>query len=244
MESALTHSQILAIAQKALIETFDSFHSKGLLSMYLWGSVTRDDFDPGVSDVDSLAIVDDRADTSIQDDIKSFLKQAAPLISDFGVAVLYLSELNGSAPRSFLATVMPKGVNHMLLMFPDWQFVVGQKFNRSDFSEPDMTLDEEIQSHLSSALDKINNLDNPKRNIRKDLVKTCLKLAYFRAWKANGKFELNYDNLESHALQQDKPLIQQICLVRKLKRYEPEIFDKTSLTPIIDWLDLVQSEVK
>lgn len=231
---------IKQIAEKTLVAAFDKFSSKGVLSLYLWGSILRDDWDPEISDVDALALLDDSATPDIQDELKAYVKEHAPEIRDFGVQVLYKSELDGAAPRTFMARVMPRSVNHMLLMFPDFKHVAGARFERSDFSEEDMSISEEVNGAIQSAKEKLEKLDDPSRNIRKDLVKNILWLAYFRAWQQKGRFPLNYNSLRDQVLPEDSEIIELITDARHRALYNDKThFDQTIIPEVKQWLSKV-----
>lgn len=225
------------LAEKVLSAAFEEFSSKGILSVYLWGSILRDDWDSKVSDVDALALLDDSAALDIQDELKACLQQQAPEIKDFGVQVLYKSELDGAKPRTFMASVMPRSVNHMLLMFPDFEYVAGTHFVREDFSEEDMSIAEEVTGAIQSAKEKLEKLDDPNRNIRKDLTKNILWLAYFRAWQQKGRFPLNYNSLPTEVLPEDKEIIDLVADARRRALYDDKAqFDQTIVPEVKQWL--------
>lgn len=225
------------LAEKVLSAAFEEFSSKGVRSLYLWGSILRDDWDPKVSDVDALALIDDSATLDIQDELNAYLQRHAPEIKDFGVQALYRSELDGAVPRTFMASVMPRSVNHMLLMFPDFEFVAGTHFTREDFSEEDMSIAEEVSGAARSAKEKLEKLDDPSRNIRKDLVKNILWLAYFRAWQEKGRFPLNYNSLPVEVLPEDRGIIDLVADARRRALYDDKAqFDQMIVPKVKQWL--------
>lgn len=231
------HESTKQLAEKVLSAAFEEFSSKGVLSVYLWGSILRDDWNAKVSDVDALALIDDSATLEVQDELKEYLQRHAPEIKDFGVQVLYKSELDGAVPRTFMASVMPRSVNHMLLMFPDFEFVAGTRFKREDFSEEDMTITEEVSGAAQSAKEKLQKLDDSNRNIRKDLVKNILWLAYFRAWEQKGRFPLNYLMLRDQVLPEDREIVELVTDARQQALYNDKTnFDQTIVPAIKQWL--------
>lgn len=120
--------------KEALRKVYEKYSSLGLESVYLDGSILTKDFNPEVSDVDSIGIVDDSFPTNLEDVIKNFLAKEYPQIRKFGFRLLYKSELNGDQIKSFLASVIQPEL--LLFALPDWELVIGKSFSQKDFKLP------------------------------------------------------------------------------------------------------------
>ncbi|UZE93616.1 MAG: hypothetical protein IB618_02475 [Candidatus Pacearchaeota archaeon] len=53
----MNREEILAKTYSALKNIFLRYEGKGIISIYLWGSILSEDFNLGKSDIDSIAIV-------------------------------------------------------------------------------------------------------------------------------------------------------------------------------------------
>ena len=103
----------LKAIESVLLKIYSKYKNKGVLSIYLWGTVLTDDFNPTSSDIDSIAIVDNKATEKNNREINKFLKNYSPEYNDFKLNYLYLNELNGGEIKSRLA----KNIDpHLLLL--------------------------------------------------------------------------------------------------------------------------------
>ncbi len=118
--------------RQGLVACFNKFQAEGIFSMYLYGSITGQDFNPETSDIDSIAIVNEKVPQEFEKVLQNFIKIEVPHIHKFGIRILYTSELISLDKRSALTSFIPPQA--LLLDFPYWEHVCGQKFLRSDFA--------------------------------------------------------------------------------------------------------------
>jgi predicted nucleotidyltransferase len=52
-----TRQQIIGEAKRHLENLYTEYKNDGILALYIWGSVTRSDFDPETSDIDVICMV-------------------------------------------------------------------------------------------------------------------------------------------------------------------------------------------
>lgn len=112
-------------------------------SIYLWGSITTDEYIEGKSDIDALAFVDESTDISEKKRLNEIVGQQ---LSGLKINFLYQSELNGEAPKGGLTNVIKPEV--ILYDFPAWIHVCGQKFNKNDFTAGKASIEKVIEISL------------------------------------------------------------------------------------------------
>jgi len=230
-----------SIAIKALQKIYGTYSGKGLLAIYLWGSSTRDDFDPATSDIDVIGITDDSFDPSNRKLIKEQLETESPQIKEFGFQNVFLSELNGGPRRSVLMKLQAPG--YLLKSFHEWQWVCGEHFERQDFSEPDFSVEQMIDHNLSEADRALSSLDDPGRKPnanRIDLVKALLMLIYWRSVKGGNKKRLDLTNLPEVALDSDRTAAATLLDMRKNKTFSGDAFAH-QLPELIRYLETARS---
>lgn len=71
-------SELLEEARKTLEQLLSDYKEKGLLSIYLWGSVTTPDFNSKTSDIDAIGILSDKANHLELLKIREWLPKANP----------------------------------------------------------------------------------------------------------------------------------------------------------------------
>lgn len=127
----MTKREVEDLASKTLAKLFIDYGSKGLLSIYLWGSIITPDFDSKRSDVDGVGILADSADFESFDKIREWLPQVEPKLNRLQINFFYLSELKGGNQRSRLGNL--RNAEQAVYDFPFWRHVVGKKFSPEDF---------------------------------------------------------------------------------------------------------------
>lgn len=134
-------------ARTVLERLHDRYGHEGIESICLHGSILFDDFDPETSDVDSVAIAEDRLDFDYEDEMRQFLREQDTPLPDLGVRILYRSELDGEKPRGHLATVV--NPTKLVYAFPDWKHVAGDRLRAENFDLAPVRHDEMVELHLS-----------------------------------------------------------------------------------------------
>ena len=119
----------------ALKELFNKYKDEGIISIYLYGSITGQDFNADSSDIDTIVVAEQKLSLDMEDEMKEFLSKRFSEIPRFGVRILYLDELNlmESSQKSKLTFFIPAKI--LLSDFPYWELVSGKKFTTSDFPE-------------------------------------------------------------------------------------------------------------
>ncbi len=218
---AMDQQALVRRAKSALQQLYDNHRSAGILALYIWGSITRSDFDPATSDIDVICIVADDFALENNERFKEELTQLAPE-REWGFQVIYLDELNGGAVRSRLAQAMsPQSI---LPSFNSWVYVCGTQFGRSDFSVADATITERMRLNIAEIRWRLASIpsDDERRKIRdrKGTVKACLLLIYNRQLNRGADFELDYNVLAERADNKEAPILQQLLVIKKQEQYD------------------------
>lgn len=226
-------------AINCLKKLFKEYRKKGLVSVYLWGSIITDEHDPKKSDIDAIGIADSRF-TAGDSEIKAKLQKLAPELRDFRLNTLFLSELNGGRIKSRLARLIP--LKLLLLDFCNWRYVAGRKFKQTDFKLKPPSLDEAICIRLKF-IESNYNLSGFKEEDygkRQYFCKSLMRLCYYINEKEKGKHPFSYRDLYSKSTVQTKRTIE-ILLNLKKKQWEIHKFKK-ELPKLIEFLNEVKKK--
>jgi hypothetical protein len=206
----------------------------------LWGSITRDDFDPNTSDIDIICIVNDDFPEEMNQQLREELTQSAPE-KEWGFQIIYLDELNGGRLRSRLARAMsPQSI---LPSFGHWFFVCGKKFTRESFTVRDASIPERMLLNIEEIRKRLAAVpaDDDCRKIRdrKGIVKAVLLLIYNRQQLRYGSFELNYNTLPDKADDTELAVLHSLLKIKREKTY-----DESSLSAAITTIENLISKVE
>lgn len=137
---------ITAVSQ-SLQKVFDDYKAHGMEAVYLWGSVTTEDFDPETSDVDSIAIVSGDFDVKLESVIRDHLQSLHPDLLKFGFRLLYVEELRSGSP---IKSQLAKWISPRLLLLdlPNWHYVAGKKYTQADLTDKPVTYREAMKLRL------------------------------------------------------------------------------------------------
>lgn len=207
-------------------QIYDKYKSSGVLAIYLWGSVTRGDFDPETSDIDLICIVDDKFPLELNETIREQLTNLAPDY-EWGFQIIYADELNGGPLRSRLAQAMSPQT--ILPSFTQWTYLWGKQYIRNDFSVEDASFDERMCINIEEIRRRLGNLPNGddyrQKRDRKGAVKACLQLIYNRQLKRGSEhFDLDYNVLPDKADDLEKPILDKLLEVKNNQIYLPDEF--------------------
>ena len=197
-----------------LEKVFYLFKSKGLKSIYLWGTVLSDEYLPNNSDVDSIGIVDDSASKNDERKIRQLIKRLAPEIKDFNFNYLYLSELNGGKIRSNLAN----NINPRLLLldFNYWKHVAGKKFLRRQFNIRQISFNKAIELQSKQIYDfclpKIEKGDYFQIPY---FAKRIMKICHYLNQKEKGKHRFSYRGLILNSPVRRKKIAKKLLFLKK-----------------------------
>lgn len=216
-----TQIQIIQNAMQVLQDLYAEHADEGMLAIYIWGSVTRSDFDPKTSDIDVVCIVNDDFPKEDNEKLREKLTTKSPE-REWGFQIIYLDELNGGAIRSRLAGAMsPRSI---LPSFASWIWVCGKEYQRSDFSVTDATIPERMHLNISEIRTRLANIptDNDYKKIRdrKGVVKACLQLIYNRQLKRNEYFALDYNILPDKADDFEAPILHDLLCIKQTNAYD------------------------
>lgn len=225
--------------QKNLIESvlkkvYSDYKDKGILSIYLWGTVLTDDFNPRTSDIDSIAIVSNKAKPEDNDYINGFLEGHSKELKNFKLNYIYLDDLNGGKIKSNLAKVIDPRL--LLLDFENWKHVAGKTYSRKNFKLKEITFDNAVRLELLAIrkrflpLFKQNNFEYTPY-FTKYLIMVC----YYLNQKESGKHRFSYNELLERSPKNRKSLVK-ILLNLKKNNWDQELM-KDNLSVLLDFIN-------
>lgn len=229
---------IIDEARQLLQEVYENYKDKGILSIYLWGSITRDDFNPAISDIDALAIVNQSIDLSARSDINQWLKAHFSTDRKFGIQFYGIEELNGGPSYTVLSKFQPAG--YLLLRFDDWIHAAGKQYQRADFSVANMTPEEARAHQLAQSLRALRivngelPIDEGRHGLEsmcEDVVKGAIGALYWEAVAKGYTEKLNYSVLPSIVDDSRKDIATKLISIREKNNYTPEAI--LALRPLI-----------
>ena len=177
-------------------------------AIYLWGSITTDEFDSKTSDIDAIGIVEE--DTSIQE--KDTVNQSiSAKLSQLKINFLYPSELNGGPTRDTIASFIP--VECILYDMNFWIHVAGTFFKREDFVLGRRSIDEVIAASLSSIKERF--LLKIKKEDYVYFIKAVAKLCYFIHQKEQNPKPFRYHDLVSDSSNETRTICESIFLIKE-----------------------------
>ena len=224
-----TKKQYIAEASAILTRVYEDYKDKGIQSIYLWGSVTRDDWRSDVSDIDAIAIVNKSVNLDERPLINQRLKEEFTPDLKLGLQFFGIEELNGGEPYTLLSKFQPAG--YLLMRFNDWTYVAGEKYQRPDFSVQDFTPAEARTHQLNQALRALKivsgelPIDDGRHGLQsmvEDVVKGAIGALYWEAVEAGYTDGLNYDNLTDIVADDRKELAAKLINIRATNSYTPE----------------------
>lgn len=221
--------KIVSEVRALLQETFEQYKDRGMQAIYLWGSVTRDDFNPQISDIDAMAIIDRNMDLDQRPLIKTRLNQQFSQNMKLGLQFYGIEELNGGDSYTVLSRYQPAG--YLLLRFEEWQHIAGQQFDRKDFAVENFTPQEAYRHQLQQskrALEivagerPIDNDRNGLESMCEDVVKGAIGALYWDAVNRGYEGGLNYDSLRTIVNEHFETLAERLVDIRERNAYSPE----------------------
>lgn len=205
-----------------LNQLYVDYEDQGILAIYLWGSITRQDFDPLISDIDSLAIIDKRMDPEERKQIKQWLASKFSRDLKFGLQFIGVEELNGAEPYTMLATYQTPA--YLLLRFEEWEYVAGKDFSRDEFSVANMSPHDAMRHQLRQVKETLEMIEgtrqpDPKRmdevSLCEDVVKGMFGALYWKTIADGAVWQINYDELVDKVTDEYVPLVVSLQTIRK-----------------------------
>lgn len=221
--------QYVAEASAILARVYEDYKDRGIQAIYLWGSVTRDDWRADVSDIDAIAIVNKSIDLDERPLINQRLKEEFTPDLKLGLQFFGIEELDGGEPYTLLSKFQPAG--YLLLRFNDWIYVAGEHYTRADFAVQDFTPTEARTHQLNQALRALKivsgemPIDDGRHGLQsmaEDVVKGAIGALYWETVQAGYADGLNYDNLASIVADERKELTNKLINIRATNSYTPE----------------------
>jgi predicted nucleotidyltransferase len=217
----MTKEELIEFAKGKLESLYKQYKPHGIESIYIWGSITRPDFDIQTSDIDVICIVRDEFPLELNEQLRDELTMSAS-DREWGFQIIYLSELNGGPLRSRLVKAMsPQSI---LPSFSNWVYVSGKDFKRSDFSVPDASITERMKLNIEEIRRRLGSIpsddDYKKGRDRKGVVKAALLLMYNRQLQRGEKFDLDYNELKNHCDDQERPVLQVLLNIKHDSIYD------------------------
>jgi|GEM_PF-1031111 len=209
-----TQTQHLELALTSLKRVYETYRDQGLLSMYLWGSILRGEYNADSSDIDSIGIVTDSFPLAVQDEINEHFKESKSGLRDLRTNLIRLSEINGADAVTRIAMVIPPPL--LLLEFNSWKHVAGQQFGRNDFAVPVLSTTEAACLNLNVVLDqyvsKIKSGDMTKwKSFLKQMMHVCHLIN-----KQDGVFTpFSYIDLERGVIPENQKIIELLLQFKK-----------------------------
>jgi|TARA_B100001971_G_scaffold126792_1_gene116797 predicted nucleotidyltransferase len=203
----------IQLIESTLKEIYKKYKDRGILSIYLWGSILTEDFNSKSSDIDSIAIVDEKSKIKDNEEINNFLKIRFQKI-DFKLNYLYLDELNGGKIKSRLAEVIVP--NLLLLDFKNWKLIIGKRYSRKDFKLKEINLDEAVQLNLNAI--KKDHLPLFKKGdfkVTPYFIKNLMKVCYYLNQIDNGEHIFMYKELFQKSPPKRKRIVRILLQIRK-----------------------------
>jgi len=179
-----------------------------IISIYLWGSITTDEYQKGISDIDALAFVEESTDISEKNKLNDALSKE---FSGLKINFLYLSELNGGPLKGGLTKVINPAV--ILYDFPAWIYVCGKKIEKRNFFAGRILLEEVIR--IASTEIKRRFLPIPIEQDYIYFIKALAKLLYFINQQRSPFKVFRYGDLISDTYKENLEIAQLIFEIKK-----------------------------
>ncbi|MCX6750500.1 MAG: hypothetical protein NTZ83_03510 [Candidatus Pacearchaeota archaeon] len=224
----------IKIIKSLLTKIYSDYKNKGLISVYLWGSVLTNDFNPKSSDIDSIAIVSNNAKEEDCKLINQYIKKRSAEFRDFKLNYLYLDELNGEKIKSKLASVIHPSL--LLLDFKNWKYIAGKRYSRRDFKLKEIDFDEAVRLNLIAI--KKNHLPLFKKwdfKVTQYFIKNLIKVCYYLNQKDFGKHKFKYNELLEKSPKKREKIVRVLLKIRKSNWDERSI--KNNLPLLIDFIN-------
>lgn len=238
-EFVSTREKDLELAKSALNQTFDSYKDKGLLSIYLWGSILRSDYVPRKSDIDSIGIIDDVCSLDLQDEINGQLKELAPKLFDFRINLIRLSEIRGAVPESRLATVIPPEM--LLVEFSTWEHVSGKDYSVSELAKTTPSTKSALCRNIAVIKSQyLPNIQSGDFSKYKSFLKQTMHACHFSNMLEKEYVPFTYDGLLSESTEANNQLA---IVLLEARKNEWRQLDSQYFNLVTSWLDWVDNLV-
>lgn len=213
----------LAKIRSGLARLYRDWQPKGLVSLYIWGSAVTVDYDPAISDMDVMGIIDSDANEKDFEILDRTVSDYLPGVNDPGLRVLYFSELQTGHPRSWMGGIIHPRL--LLLDIPTWIHVAGKKFNRTDFPINDLTPTEALCYKLEEVYDRhYREINQQQESAHYYFCKSLYRVCYYFDQITTDHYPFSYSALHRTTNPEIKPIIAEL---EKLKRshWDKQLFE-------------------
>ncbi len=201
--------------EQALMEIFNEYKDRGLISLYLYGSILTQDYNEGESDIDSIGFASEDMPLSLENEIKNKLCEKSDF-DKFGFRLLYKSELDSGIIKGNLASFIHPQL--LLLDFPYWKHVAGQVFSRSDFSLVDVDAAGAVKIRLNHLVRIEDGSFKTAPGDKHILFLKVLARIMFHLQKERGYSEpFSYSSVFLHSNEEEKLVAEAILNCKKNK---------------------------
>lgn len=215
---------------------YDQYRSYWLRSIYLWGSITSDDFDPETSDIDSVAIVDNWTDLQYEAVIKTALSEWPLGAYEASLRFITPNELNGIEKTWYLTRFIQPEV--IVLDMPFWIHVAWEHFPQRMFALSQVN----IQKVLAPMAQKAKDIYLPftGKFHQKYFLKPFFRICYYLN-QPDGVIQepFSYQRLSEYKNTETNAIIAKLMEVRE-KNWDEKIFYKY-LPDFEEFLDYIVS---
>lgn len=214
---------------KALNNLYEKYKDFGLEAIYLWGSITTDEFNEDKSDVDSIGIIS--KDSAIQEkDLLEELEKTG--ISEFRIRLINEEDFRTGEPnpKNIITTVMFPTV--LLFDLPNWEHVIGKEFKIADFRDNPITVVDVFNERIKRILrDEWNHSEKVKSEVVVYYLKEILRLIHLRQIdrRINNRFSMR--GIRDNADMQEKEIIE---IFEELKESKYNYEDFLKHTEVLD----------
>ncbi len=213
-------SEIKKVIKKIVYFTVKELKDKGLISLYLVGTIINEDRTP-YSDIDLFGIVSPSFDI-IKEENKinaKFKKLRKTLCKGFETRFrgIGIDELEGNKPRGVLAKYI--GLDSLIKKLPFYKRVWGKKIDFSKFPINPIRLKEEAKRNIRSIERFMKEFRQGKEIFpMQNFSKSILYLARVEAEKYYGfKFDVSYKKLAKHLAHERNHIVHKAMELRYKK---------------------------
>lgn len=217
---------LINLVSQSLREIFKEDSSKGILSIYIWGSIITPDFNPESSDIDTIAIVNDEIKSGSEEEIQKQLELKHPEIKKLGFRLVYKSEFDTGITKGTLGSIGNPAL--LLLDLPTWHWVCGTKFSQKDFALPVPTYDEAIKLRYENTKERWPEITLIKPEQIQYFVKQILRIIHLQQLKRAGLSYtiFSYTSVKKNASGKPEEGLVNICLQIKSSKWNFGEFEK------------------
>lgn len=213
--------------KQKVIETLNNLYEKhkdnGLMSVYLWGSITTGEFNEEKSDVDSIGIVSKDSNVKESDLLKELEETGIP---EFNIRLINEEDFINGKPNqeNIITTVMYPTV--LLFDLPNWEHVAGKILTITDFRDVPPTISDVVSERIKRI--KKDNWDHSEK-VKPEVIvyylKELLRLIHLRQIDRGLDIKFSMKNIKNNANEQEREIIG-IFEELKEKKYSHEDFLK------------------